>query len=106
MPRSQSSRSSARANLELAEETLERLLPLQPKGYVTDQQVQDARTAKRDAEVSLEQALQQSKAADALISTPEETLAVIEARRAASRSPDTTLPTRKSTHRMMAGSSA
>ncbi|QQM30795.1 multidrug transporter subunit MdtN [Martelella lutilitoris] len=73
----------ARANLELANETLERLLPLQPKGYVTDQQVQDARTAKRDAEVSLEQALQQSKAADALISTPEETLAVIEARRAA-----------------------
>lgn len=73
----------ARANLELAQETLERLLPLQPKGYVTDQEVQDARTAKRDAEVSLEQAVQQSKAASALVSSPEETLALIESRQAA-----------------------
>lgn len=73
----------ARVNLELAEETLDRLLPLQPKGYVTDQEVQDARTAKRDAEVSLEQAVQQSKAASALVSSPEETLALIEARQAA-----------------------
>ena len=73
----------ARVNLELAQETLDRLLPLQPKGYVTDQEVQDARTAKRDAEVSLEQALQQSKAADALVSSPEETLALIQSRQAA-----------------------
>lgn len=73
----------ARVNLELAEETLERLLPLQPKGYVTDQQIQDARTARRDAEVSLEQALQQSRAADALVSSTEETKALIQSRQAA-----------------------
>ena len=73
----------ARVNLELAEETLARLLPLQPKGYVTDQQVQDARTAKRDAEVSLEQAMQQSKAADALVSSTAETQALIQSRQAA-----------------------
>ncbi|WP_174804305.1 multidrug transporter subunit MdtN [Martelella limonii] len=73
----------ARVNLELADETLSRLLPLQPKGYVTDQEVQDARTAKRDAEVSLEQALQQSKAAAALVSSPAETEALIQSRQAA-----------------------
>lgn len=73
----------ARTNLELAEETLNRLLPLQPKGYVTDQQIQDARTAKRDAEVSLSQATLQAQAAQTLVSTPEETLAIIESRKAA-----------------------
>ncbi|AJY44974.1 multidrug transporter subunit MdtN [Martelella endophytica] len=73
----------AKVNLELATETLERLLPLQPKGYVTDQQVQDARTAKRDAEVSLQQAEQQSTAARSLVSSPDASLALIESRRAA-----------------------
>lgn len=73
----------ARVNLELAEATVKRLLPLQPKGYVTDQAVQDAQTLERDARVSLEQAEQQSKAAIALISSAEETEAIIQARTAA-----------------------
>lgn len=73
----------ARVNLELAEQTVKRLLPLQPKGYVTDQAVQDAQTLERDARVSLEQAQQQSKAATALISSAEETEAIIQARTAA-----------------------
>ncbi|TPW33364.1 multidrug transporter subunit MdtN [Martelella alba] len=73
----------ARVNLDLATKTLDRLLPLQPKGYVTDQQVQDARTAKLDAEVSLQQALQQSTAANALVSSPEASLALIQSRQAA-----------------------
>lgn len=73
----------AQVNLELAAATLARLIPLQPKGYVTDQAVQDARTLERDATVSLEQALLQKQAADALVSSPEESLALVQGRVAA-----------------------
>ena len=50
----------ARSNLELATNTLARIKPLHPKGYVSDQQVDDAATAKRNAETSLTQAMQQA----------------------------------------------
>lgn len=73
----------ARANLELATQTLARLEALRPKGYVSAQQVDDAATAKRDAEVSLKQALQQEAAAEALVSDAAAALALVEARRAA-----------------------
>lgn len=73
----------AQANLKLATQTLARLRPLLPKGYVTAQQVDDAETAKRDAEISLKQALKQSVAADALISSTAASEALLNARRAA-----------------------
>lgn len=57
----------ARTNLELAERSLQRLLPLSSKGYVTRQQIDDAMTLKRDAQISLNQALAQSDAAAALV---------------------------------------
>jgi len=73
----------ARTNLKLATQTLARLQPMLAKGYVTAQQVDDAATLKRDAEISLQQALKQSVASDALISTTEGSAALVEARRAA-----------------------
>lgn len=73
----------ARANLALAEATLNRLLPLAPKGYVTAQQVDDARTARADAQTSLDQALRQAEAADALVSTLAASEALVAARQAA-----------------------
>lgn len=59
----------AKFNAELARQTLDRLEPLLPKGYVTAQQVDQARTAYNDAQVSLAQALQQSQGASQLIGT-------------------------------------
>lgn len=73
----------ARTNLALAEQTLARLTPLLPKGYVTAQQVDDARTARDDARTSLAQANRQAEAADSLVSTLDASDALVEARRAA-----------------------
>ncbi|MBK5939967.1 multidrug transporter subunit MdtN [Halochromatium roseum] len=73
----------ARSNLALAEATLARLLPLAPKGYVTAQQVDDARTARDDAQTSLDQALRQAEAAEALVTTLAASEALVDARRAA-----------------------
>lgn len=73
----------AQSNLDLATQTLARLEPLRPKGYVSAQQVDDARTAKRDAEVSLSQALKQQEAAAALVTDAAAAAAVVEARKAA-----------------------
>jgi len=50
----------ARAELALTSDTLVRLLPLLSKGYVTQQQVDEARTSKRNAEVALAAAIQQA----------------------------------------------
>lgn len=47
----------ARNNLDLARQTLERLQPLLARGYVTEQEVDTARTAVSDAQVTLDQAL-------------------------------------------------
>jgi membrane fusion protein, multidrug efflux system len=50
----------AQAQSGLAHDTLARLEPLQTKGYVTDQQVDEARTNQRAAEVALAAAVQQA----------------------------------------------
>lgn len=73
----------AKANLQLASQTLERLKPMLVKGYVSAQQVDDATTLKRDAEISLQQALKQSVASDALVSSTQGSAALIESRQAA-----------------------
>nr|WP_255720275.1 multidrug transporter subunit MdtN [Acuticoccus kalidii] len=73
----------ARENLALATQTLDRLLPLQPKGYVSAQEVDTARTARRDAEISLAESLRQAEAADTLVGDPAVAAALVEARKAA-----------------------
>lgn len=73
----------ARTNLALATRTLARLQSLRPNGYVSAQQVDDAATAERDAEVSLRQAELQQDAADTLVSTMRAATALVAARRAA-----------------------
>lgn len=73
----------AQSNLDLATQTLARLQALRPKGYVSAQQVDDAATAKRDAEVSLRQARHQEEAADALVSDVAAAAALVAARKAA-----------------------
>lgn len=73
----------ARTNLALAEQTLARLLPLLPKGYVTAQQVDDARTARDDAALSLSQSVKQAAAADSLVTSLDAADALVEARQAA-----------------------
>jgi multidrug efflux system membrane fusion protein len=61
----------ARENLALAQQSLDRLIPLLPKGYVTAQQVDQATTARNDAAVSLQQAEAQSSGANQVIGTLE-----------------------------------
>ncbi|MBO1076621.1 multidrug transporter subunit MdtN [Roseomonas marmotae] len=73
----------ARTNLALAEQSLARLTPLQRRGYVSAQQVDDARTARDDARTSLAQATRQAEAASSLVSTLDESEALVDARRAA-----------------------
>lgn len=73
----------AESNLALATQTLARLQALRPKGYVSAQQVDDAATLKRDAEVSLRQAKHQLDAANALVSNEAAATALVEARKAA-----------------------
>jgi multidrug efflux system membrane fusion protein len=73
----------ARTNLDLSEITLKRLEALSPKGYVTKQQVDDARTLRNDAEISLAQAVKQAEAANALVGTLDSSLALVRARQAA-----------------------
>ena len=60
----------AEENLAYATATLDRLLPLAPKGYVSAQEVDTAATARRDAEISLREAQRQAEAADALVGNP------------------------------------
>ncbi|WP_392560060.1 multidrug transporter subunit MdtN [Orbus mooreae] len=71
----------AKTNLELATDTLARLEPLLAKGYVTKQQVDDARTLKSDAQLSYQQALSQAVAAEALVNNTDIEQALVEARR-------------------------
>jgi len=61
----------ARDNLALAEQSLARLAPLLPKGYVAAQQVDQATTARDDALVSLRQAEAQSSGANQVVGTLE-----------------------------------
>ncbi len=59
----------ARNNVDLTKQTLDRLEPLLEKGFVTAQQVDQARTAYNDSLVSLDQALRQSEGASQVIGT-------------------------------------
>ena len=59
----------ARFNADLAKQTLDRLEPLLSQGFVTAQQVDQARTAYNDSLVSLDQALQSSQGASTIIGT-------------------------------------
>ncbi len=54
---------SAQAQLALASSTLARLEPLLPRGYVTAEQVDQARTSQRTAQIALQQARQQAQEA-------------------------------------------
>ncbi|EFE52758.1 auxiliary transport protein, membrane fusion protein (MFP) family protein [Providencia rettgeri DSM 1131] len=68
----------AQVNLALATQSLKRLEPLLAKGFVTAQQVDDTRTLKRDAEVSLKQAQKQNVASEALINNTKSEEALVE----------------------------
>lgn len=59
----------AKFNADLAKQTLDRLEPLLDRGFVTAQQVDQARTTYNDSLVSLDQALQQSQGATQVIGT-------------------------------------
>jgi membrane fusion protein, multidrug efflux system len=54
---------SAQAQLALASSTLARMEPLLPRGFVTAEQVDQARTTQRTAQISLQQARQQAQEA-------------------------------------------
>lgn len=69
--------SRAQINLAQTTQTLQRLQSLQPKGYVTTQQVDDARTLKRNAETSLKEAMAQQHAADALVGDTDAAIALV-----------------------------
>ncbi len=59
----------ARNHVELTRQTLERLESLLPRGMVTAQQVDDARTIHEDALISLDESLSQQQAAQMMIGT-------------------------------------
>lgn len=67
----------ARTNLAYAESSLRRLTPLAAKGYVTQQELDTAKTAVNDARISLSQAQSQSSAADNLVGQVDGTEAAV-----------------------------
>jgi len=73
----------ARVNLAQATQTLDRLVRLEPKGYVTTQQVEDARTLKLNAEASVKEAQAQVGAAKVLVGTTGGATAAVEQSRVA-----------------------
>jgi membrane fusion protein, multidrug efflux system len=73
---------SAEAQLTLASSTLARMAPLLPRGYVTAEQVDQARTAKRTAEVALQQARLQAQSAREAISSTKPVAEELEAAKA------------------------
>jgi multidrug efflux system membrane fusion protein len=72
----------AQTNLELARRTVDRLTPLAAKGYIPQQQLDQAVTAQRDAATSLVQAREQSAAAVRAVDTVAGGEATVAARRA------------------------
>jgi multidrug efflux system membrane fusion protein len=70
-------------NVDLAKRTVERLRPLATKGYVSTQQLDQAETAERDAQTSLQQAQEQEVAANRAIDTEAGPEATVGARQAA-----------------------
>ncbi len=75
--------SRAQSNLNLADQTLKRLLPMKDGGYVSAQQIDDAKTARQNATISFNEALKQRDAAEALVSETEGSISLVNARRAA-----------------------
>lgn len=75
--------SQARTSLQLASNTLGRVEPLLPKGYVSVQQVDDARTAKRKAEIAYAQAVEQAGASRTAVGDTDAAAASVDARRSA-----------------------
>ncbi|MBV1775489.1 multidrug transporter subunit MdtN [Burkholderiaceae bacterium DAT-1] len=73
----------AETNLALAHRTVERLRPLAEKGYVPQQQLDQAMVAERDAETSLQQAREQASAATVAIDSEASAEAAVKARQAA-----------------------
>lgn len=72
----------AKFNSDLAQQTLDRLEPLLAQGFVTAQQVDQARTTLNDSLVSLDQALQQSQGASGIIGTLDTRQAQVDTARA------------------------
>lgn len=72
----------ARTNLTMAQQTQARLAALAPKGYVPKQQLDEATTLRKDAEISLRQALEQAEAAEALVDNTHAEAATVEVARA------------------------
>jgi len=72
----------AQFNADLAKQTLDRLTPLLKPGYVSAQQVDQAKTAYNDALVSLDQALRQSQGAREIIGTVDARQAQVDTARA------------------------
>lgn len=72
----------AEANLELAQQTLARLEPLLAQGYVTAQDVDAARTAVRDATVTLAQSQSHASGTDAFVGTLDTRRSQVDAARA------------------------
>jgi len=72
----------AKENLTLAQQTLDRLAALLPQGFVTAQQVDQARTSRNDARISLEQAELQAKGSSDVIGTLDTRSAQVDAARA------------------------
>jgi multidrug efflux system membrane fusion protein len=70
-------------NLDLASRTVLRLRPLAAAGYVPAQQFDQAQTAERDAQTSLQQAHEQELAADRAVDTEAGARATVQAREAA-----------------------
>lgn len=72
----------ARTNLAMATQSQRRLASLAAKGYVSQQQLDEANTLRRDAEVTLKQALEQSGAAQALVGNTQAEQAMVQMRQA------------------------
>lgn len=72
----------AKASLQLATSSLNRVEPLLGKGYVSAQQVDDARTAKHKAEIAYAQAIEQASASKVAVGNNDGAAANVEARRA------------------------
>lgn len=73
----------AQTNLSLASRTVERLRPLVAQGYATQQELDIAETAERDARISLSQAGSQSLAAQQLVGHADAALAAVQVAEAA-----------------------
>lgn len=72
----------ARNHVELTRQTLERLENLLPRGMVTAQQVDNARTLYQDALISLDETLSQQAAAQTLVGTLDAAMAQVDLARA------------------------